>query len=181
MLRKKVFSYYSPIIWNFILHDYQKKRIFVFLGGGSAHKERYQIEQSKIAIGSGGLKGKGFLNGTQKNLKFLPENHTDFICAVLAEEFGFLGTSLILIIYLLIILRLKMQSLFIDEIYGYILSVGIILPFIVSTIGNMGMVAGLLPIVGIPLPCMSYGISHTWSTLFMIGILNSILKEKNDF
>ena len=175
-----LFSIITPLFWKFIFHDYQKKRVLVFLGYGSEHKERYQIEQSKIAIGSGGLLGKGFLKGTQKNLKFLPANQTDFIFSVLAEEFGFVGISLVLLLYILIIIRLQVQLYFIDEIYAYILSLGIFLPFIISAIGNIGMVAGLFPVVGIPLPGMSYGISHTWSSCLMIGILNGILKEKND-
>lgn len=171
-----IFFLLTPIIWN-IMHDYQKKRILVFLGNGSIKKERYQLEQSRIAIGSGGFIGKGFLNGTQKNFKFLPENRTDFIFSVLAEEFGFLGITFVILIYFFLIFRLFRQTLFIDEEDPYLLSCGLIIPIAISIIFNIGMVIGLLPIVGIPLPCMSYGISHSLSTFFIIGIINNILKE----
>jgi len=166
----------APLLWT-VLHEYQKKRIMVFLGHGSVQKERYQLEQSKIAIGSGGFLGKGFLKGTQKNLKFLPENRTDFIFSVLAEELGFLGVTAVIFIYILIIFRFLIKFIFIDEINAFLLCFGLVLPFIISVIFNIGMVVGLLPVVGIPLPCISYGLSHLWGTFITIGIINSVLRR----
>lgn len=164
----------TPFLWN-MLHDYQKKRILVFIGHGESSKERYQLEQSKIAIGSGKIIGKGFLKGTQKNLKFLPESRTDFIFSVLAEEWGFLGITFILFLYIILIIRLFGQIEKIDSLYPYILSIGLSLSFILSVICNVGMTIGLLPIVGIPLPCISYGITNLWITLVSLGITNNIL------
>ncbi len=166
-----------PIVWRYVLYDYQKKRILVYLGQGSSLKERYQIEQSKIAIGSGGFSGKGYLQGTQKNLNFLPENRTDFIFSVFAEEFGFLGVTFLILLFMIVFLKFIHQSFFIDESNALILAFGVSMHFIISVVGNIGMAVGILPIVGIPLPCMSYGISHTWSTCIMIGILNTIIRE----
>jgi rod shape determining protein RodA len=167
-----------PIAWH-NLHDYQKKRILVFLGNGSVHKERYQLEQSKIAVGSGGFYGKGFLKGTQKNFNFLPEFRTDFIFAVLAEEFGFLGCITIIILYTFLLMRFVVQCMKINDYYAFILSCGLISPLMISIICNIGMVIGLLPIVGIPLPCISYGVTHIWGTCFTIGIINSILSSSD--
>ncbi len=94
-----------PVIWH-MLKPYQKTRVTVFLGQGKTHKERYQIEQAKIAIGSGGLSGKGFLQGTQNKLRFIPEGRTDFIFAVLCEELGFIGAFLVIILYIILFIRL---------------------------------------------------------------------------
>lgn len=168
-----------PLLWK-NLHDYQKKRILVFLGQGSIHKERYQLEQSKIAVGSGGLIGKGFLQGTQKNLHFLPENRTDFIFSAFAEEFGFLGVSFILVIYILLFSLFFFEGKKIDNQYGFLLYQSMIFPLIISVICNIGMVVGLLPVVGIPLPAMSYGITHLWSTAIMFGVASSILSESEE-
>lgn len=168
-----------PLAWN-RLHDYQKKRILVFMGYGSAHKERYQLEQSKIAVGSGGLYGKGFLKGTQKNFQFLPENRTDFIFAVVAEEFGFVGVSIIFFIYIILFVQLFLQGRYIEDEYGYVLYQGMIFPFFIGMICNIGMVVGMLPVVGIPLPFMSYGITHVWSSAMMLGIAQSIFNETAD-
>jgi rod shape determining protein RodA len=173
-----VFGFSAPIAWKF-LHEYQKKRIIVFLGGGSAQKERYQLEQSKIAIGSGGIYGKGFLKGTQKNLQFLPENKTDFIFSVLSEEFGFLGVTFIILLYIILFFRFTKQCQKIDDFHAHLLCNGLFLPFMISIICNIGMVAGLFPTVGIPLPCMSYGITNLWSTCIMLGIINSVLSQKD--
>lgn len=171
-----VFILTCPFAWN-RLHDYQKKRILVFLGHGSVHKERYQLEQSKIAVGSGGIWGKGFLKGTQKNFQFLPENRTDFIFAVVAEEFGLVGVTVIFSIYIILFVQLFLQGRYIEDEYGYALYQGMIFPFFIGMICNIGMVVGLLPVVGIPLPFMSYGITHVWSSAMMLGIAQSIFNE----
>jgi cell division protein FtsW (lipid II flippase) len=174
------FLFSCPFVWT-RLHDYQKKRILVFLGHGSAHKERYQLEQSKIAIGSGGLYGKGFLKGTQKNFQFLPENRTDFIFAVVAEEFGFLGVLVIFFLYIVLFFQLFFRGKYIDDDYGYVLYQTMIFPFFIGMICNIGMVVGLLPVVGIPLPFMSYGITHVWSSAIMLGIAQSIFNETAEY
>lgn len=167
-----------PISWHY-LHDYQKKRVLVFLGQGSLHKERYQLEQSKIAVGSGGFGGKGFLAGTQKNFNFLPENRTDFIFAVLAEEFGFIGVFFIIFIYLVLFFICFIISKKIGDDYAYLLYQGMLIPFMLGIILNIAMIVGLVPVVGIPLPCMSYGVTHIWGTAILFGIAISVLKGTN--
>ena len=166
----------APIGWK-MLHTYQKKRIEVFLGFGDNSKEAYHIQQSKIAIGSGGLHGKGFMQGTQNKLSFLPESRTDFIFAVICEEFGLFGALLVLLLYLMLYLRLLYQISQISIIISQLLATGLLLHTIISTIINIGMVMGLMPIVGIPLPLMSYGISNLWITLASLGWLQGIIFE----
>lgn len=163
----------TPLLWK-SLKEYQKKRVLVFLGYGDTRKERYQIEQSKIAIGSGGLAGKGFLRGTQNKYLFLPESRTDFIFSVAAEEWGFIGTMTIIVLYLLLFLRLLMVITTIQNLFAQLLAAGLVIHIILSTVINIGMVTGLLPIVGIPLPFMSYGISHLWTTYASLGWINGI-------
>jgi len=168
-----LFTIFSPIL-NKFLKDYQKKRIMVFLGYGSSKKERYQIEQSKIAIGSGGILGKGFLMGTQNTLRFLPESKTDFIFSILSEEFGFIGSTFLIILYIILFIRLIYIISLIRNFFCQIFAFGLIIHIIYSSIINILMVIGLAPIVGIPLPFMSYGISHIWISFASLGIFNSI-------
>ena len=167
----------APLIWQ-SLKPYQKQRITVFLGEGTSQKERYHIEQSQIAIGSGGLCGKGFLKGTQNKFQFLPESRTDFIFSVLCEEWGFLGAILTIGLYILLFLRFFLVIITIKNFYAQLLASGLVIHIALSTIINMGMVMGLLPIVGIPLPFMSYGISHTWITLASLGWFNGIAMRR---
>jgi len=178
---KKKYFYYglafclmtAPISYRF-LRPYQKKRIAVFLGYGDNQNERYQIEQSKIAIGSGGLLGKGLFEGTQNKFMFLPESRTDFIFSVICEEWGFVGACSILILYLLMILRILQTIYFIKIPFAQLLALGLLAPFLFSTLINVGMVTGLLPIVGIPLPLMSYGVTHIWITLASLGWIQGV-------
>lgn len=163
----------TPIFYTF-LKPYQKKRIAVFLGQGEKFNERYQIEQSKIAVGSGGLTGKGFLKGTQNQLMFLPESRTDFIFSVLCEEWGFIGALFFLLLYLLLFIRQFLLITSYADQYIKLLAIGLILPIILSMLINIGMVLDLLPIVGIPLPLMSYGITNLWITYTSLGFFNSI-------
>lgn len=163
----------APIFYR-LLHPYQRKRIEVFLGAGDVRKERYQLEQSKIAIGSGGFIGKGFLQGTQTRLHFLPESRTDFIFSVCCEEWGLLGAFFILLLYALLIGRALYRIYTLDHYYDQLLAIGLLAPIGIAVIINTGMVTGLLPIVGIPLPLMSYGITHTWATVAALGWLNAI-------
>jgi len=163
----------TPLLWA-TLKPFQKQRIAVYLGSGTTTKERYQIEQARIAIGSGGLTGKGFLQGTQNCFHFIPAGRTDFIFAVLCEEMGFMGALLLIVLYLLLFMRLCwiIQTLRPRE--PRLFAAGLMLPILISAIINIGMVLGLLPIVGIPLPLMSYGISQTWTTFASLGLFNSV-------
>lgn len=167
-----------PLIWHYILKDYQKNRIMVFLGQGKAHKERYQIEQAHIAIGSGGVAGKGFLKGTQNKLRFLPEGRTDFIFAVLCEEWGFIGSIVVLMLYLILFIRILCQIKYISTLNTHVLAIGILANVVLSTIINIGMVIGLLPVVGVPLPLMSYGLSNLWVTLASFAWIQSIVMSE---
>ncbi len=163
----------APLFWNF-LKPYQQQRILVLFGYGDARKERYQVEQSKIAIGSGGIVGKGLLKGTQNKFDFLPEDHTDFIFSVICEEFGFLGAMLILFLFFLMFTRMVFIISQIPSLFEQIVGVGLLIHILLSVCINIGMVAGILPTVGIPLPLFSYGLSNLWITLASLGGLNNI-------
>jgi len=167
----------TPLSWN-MLKTYQKKRVLVFLGYGSNQKERYQIEQSKIAVGSGGFLGKGFLQGTQNKLSFLPESRTDFIFSVMCEEMGLAGATFVLLLYLLLFFRLFLMIGSVSTFYPQLLCLGLIMHIIFSTIINIGMVLDLLPVVGIPLPFASYGITHLWIGFASLGCINSITSQR---
>jgi len=173
-----LFTIATPIIWHIVLKPYQKNRIIVFLGYGSSHKERYQIEQAEIAIGSGGIWGKGLLHGTQNQLQFLPESRTDFIFAVLCEEWGFAGALIILILFTLLFWRMFLGITTIYDSDIQLFAIGTILHIILSVIINIGMVIGLLPIVGIPLPLMSYGLSNLWITFASLGWFMRIIMQQ---
>lgn len=167
----------TPIIWK-CLHPYQRNRIIVFLGQGDSKKERYQIEQSRIAVGSGGLAGKGFLNGTQNKFMFLPEGRTDFIFAVVCEEWGFLGALILIGLYIALFIRLFYVISSIKNFYAQLLATGLIIHIVFSTLINMCMVIGLMPIVGIPLPFISYGVSNLWISFASLGWFNSIATRR---
>jgi rod shape determining protein RodA len=165
--------------WLFILRDYQKQRILTLfdpeadkLGAG------WNIIQSKTAIGSGGWSGKGWLQGTQSHLDFLPESQTDFIIAVLAEEWGFRGVLCLLALYGLVVARGFWISLTAQSTYGRLLASAITLTFCVYVVVNMGMVAGLLPVVGVPLPFVSFGGTAIVTLMLGFGILTAISTEK---
>jgi rod shape determining protein RodA len=164
----------APAIW-FLIRDYQRQRILTLfdpesdpLGAG------WNIIQSKIAIGSGGLTGKGLFNGTQSHLDFLPETQTDFIVAVLAEELGFVGVVSLLSLYGLLMFRGLLISLQAQDTYGRLLAGSITFTFVVYVFVNIGMVSGILPVVGIPLPLVSYGGSSILTLFAGFGILMSI-------
>lgn len=168
---------FAPLSWHF-LKPYQKQRISVFLGAGERLKERYQIEQSEIAIGSGGFIGKGFLKGTQNKLQFLPIGSTDFIFSVLCEEWGFLGAFTLLLLFLILFFRIFSVITQLKDFHTQLLAVGLVLPLVISTIINIGMVIGLLPTVGIPLPFITYGISHLWMSFISLGFIQSITMRR---
>ncbi len=163
----------SPFLWNF-LKPYQQQRILVLLGYGEAHKERYQIEQSKIAIGSGGLHGKGLLKGMQNKLEYLPEDHTDFIFSVICEEWGLMGALLILCLFAILFVRIAHVIATTALVPDQIIAFGLFIHLLFSACINIGMVIGVLPIVGVPLPLFSYGRAHLLVTLVSLGWLNNI-------
>jgi len=167
----------TPVLYQF-LKPYQRKRIEVFMGNGDVQRERYHVEQSKIAIGSGGILGKGFLKGTQNRLAFLPERRTDFIFSVLCEEWGLLGATLLLLLYSALLVYVFQEITKIREFFAQLLALGLFLPIAISIIINIGMVIGLLPVVGIPLPLISYGLTHTWVTLAALGWITSITTSR---
>jgi rod shape determining protein RodA len=163
-----------PLAWHF-MHDYQRMRVITFLnpendplGAG------YHIIQSKIAIGSGGAYGRGWLNGTQAHLDFLPEQSTDFIFAVFGEEFGLIGALLLLSLYAFVILRGLMIAATAQDTYGRLLGGSLSLTFFVYLFVNVGMVSGILPVVGVPLPLISYGGTSMVTLMAGFGMLMSI-------
>jgi rod shape determining protein RodA len=164
----------APVLWS-MMHDYQRGRVLTFLNPESDPLGAgYQIIQSKIAIGSGGIFGKGWMNGTQSHLEFLPEAHTDFIFAVLGEEFGFLGGLVMLILFACITLRGLSISMNAQDTFSRLLAGSLILTFCFYVFVNIGMVMGLMPVVGVPLPLISYGGTSIVTLLAGFGILMSI-------
>ena len=167
-----------PLVWS-MMHDYQRQRIFTLLnpmedplGAG------YHIIQSTIAIGSGGVLGKGWLNGTQAQLDFVPERSTDFILAVFGEEFGLVGNIVLVLLYLLVIARGLMIAANASTVFSRLSAGAITLTFFTYAFVNMGMVSGILPVVGVPLPMISYGGTALLSILAGFGILMSIATHK---
>ena len=168
-----------PVLWQY-LREYQKDRVLTFfnperdpLGNG------YHIMQSKIALGSGGIFGKGYMDGTQSHLNFLPEMQTDFIFTMLGEEFGFLGTMILLFIYatlIMISIRLALKS---RSLFSKYLSLGVCNVFFIYVFVNIGMVTGLLPVVGVPLPFISYGGSSMLAVMFGFGLLMNCYINRN--
>lgn len=162
-------------MWMFVMRQYQKQRVLTFLNPESDPLgSGWNIIQSKAAIGSGGVFGKGWLLGTQSHLDFLPESHTDFIIAVLGEEFGLVGICMLLLVYLLLIARALVITLQAQTVFGKLLAGSITLTFFIYVFVNVGMVSGLLPIVGVPLPFISYGGTSLVTLLSGFGILMAI-------
>ena len=169
-----LFLAYLPLMWA-NMHPFQKNRVLAFLNPGSDPTgSGYHLIQSKIAIGSGGLFGKGWLNSTQGQLDFLPERTTDFIFAILAEEFGFLGVSLLIGIYLFIIGRGIMIAINAQDLFSRLLASSISLTFFVYVFVNIAMTTGLLPVVGIPLPLISSGGTSMVTIMVGLGMLMSV-------
>ncbi|OIQ25981.1 rod shape-determining protein RodA [uncultured Vibrio sp.] len=175
-------SAFAPVLWFYIMREYQKVRVRTLfnpesdpLGAG------YHIIQSKIAIGSGGISGKGWLQGTQSQLEFLPERHTDFIFAVIAEEWGMIGILALLSIYLFIIGRGLYLASQAQTSFGRMMAGSIILSFFVYIFVNIGMVSGILPVVGVPLPLISYGGTSMVTLMAGFGMLMSIHTHRNAF
>ena len=168
-------SAFTPILWMFLMKDYQRQRVMTFLNPeqdplGSG----YHIIQSKIAIGSGGVGGKGWLQGTQSQLEFLPERHTDFIFSVFSEEFGLVGVGVLLTVYLFIVMRGLWIAVNAQDAFTKLLAGSITLTFFVYVFVNIGMVSGILPVVGVPLPLVSYGGTSMVTLLAGFGILMAV-------
>jgi len=169
----------APVMWHFFLYDYQKRRVLTLLDPESDKLGAgWNIIQSTTAIGSGGMDGKGWLQGTQSHLDFLPEGHTDFIIAVLAEEFGFEGVCVLLALYLALIGRSLWIALRAQHTFPRLVAGGLTLNFFVYIVVNMGMVSGLLPVVGVPLPLVSQGGTSLISLLGGYGIVMAVATER---
>ena len=167
-----------PLAWGF-LHDYQRRRVLTLLdptqdplGSG------YHIIQSTIAVGSGGISGKGWLNGTQAHLEFIPARHTDFIFAVYSEEFGLIGNGVLLTLYALLVARGLMIAANAPTIFARLLAASVTLMFFTYAFVNMGMVSGILPVVGVPLPFLSYGGTALLTLFIGAGILMSVQRHR---
>jgi rod shape determining protein RodA len=172
---------FLPVAWNF-LKSYQQKRILTFLNPdldplGSG----YHVIQSKIAVGSGRWFGKGYLNGTQNRLDFLPAQHTDFIFSVFAEEWGFVGCLILLAIYFAFIYSCLQVVARAKDRFGALLAVGMTTIFLWQVVINVGMVTGVLPVVGIPLPLLSYGGSSLVSMMVAVGLLINVSMRRFTF
>ncbi len=169
-----------PVAWQF-LHDYQRERVFTFLdperdplGAG------YHILQAKIALGSGGLFGKGFLQGTQAHLNFLPEKQTDFIFTVLAEELGLVGAGSLLLLYILVAAYAISVALRARNHFGRLVAMGVTVTFLLYIFINVAMVMGLLPVVGVPLPLVSYGGTSMLTLMFGFGLVMSVYIHRHE-
>jgi rod shape determining protein RodA len=168
----------APFAWHY-LHDYQKKRILVFLDPDvDPLGKGYQIFQSKIALGSGGYSGKGLLQGTQSQLDFVPEKQTDFIFTMFAEEMGFVGCIILMVLFLLLIWSLMLIALRCRSVFGRLLAGGVALSLFVHVFVNIAMVMGVAPVVGVPLPLVSYGGTSMVATLFGIGLALSAHRDR---
>lgn len=170
-----------PLGW-FVLKEYQKQRILVFLNPDiDPFGSGYHIIQSKIAIGSGLIFGKGIFNGTQSQLNFLPENHTDFIFSVIGEEFGFVGCIVVLLLLFMLIYRSIQVAYTCNDNFGMLLATGIGTMFAFEVLVNVGMTIGIMPVTGIPLPFLSYGVSALTTNMLSIGILLNIAMQRTKY
>jgi len=164
-----------PVLWSFFMHDYQRQRVLTFLNPQSDPLgSGYHIIQSQIAIGSGGVFGKGYMNGSQAQLEFLPERSTDFIFAVIGEEWGLIGLTTLLLMYLFVIVRGLYMAATVQDTFGRLVAGSLSATFFVYVFVNTGMVTGLLPVVGVPLPLVSYGGTSMVTLMAGFGILMAV-------
>ncbi len=171
-----------PIIWNYGLKKYQKQRIYTFLNPGKDIRGGgYNSRQSKIAVGSGLLLGRGYRKGTQSQLEFLPERHTDFIFSVLSEEHGFIGCIVIILLFLFLFLNIINIAQFATDPYETLVCIGVGGFIFWHFFINISMITGILPIVGLPLPLLSYGGSSILTSMIGLGLISSIARKKNLF
>jgi rod shape determining protein RodA len=172
----------TTVAWNGFLQDYQKKRILSFINPqADPSGAGYQVIQSKVAIGSGHFTGKGYLKGTQTKLAFLPEQHTDFIFSVLGEQFGFFGCAAVVILYLLLIIRGYMTTQYVKNRFSNLVIVGSVSLLVFHIFINIAMTIGIMPVVGVPLPFLSYGGSFTLTIAILIGFILNARYSKQDF
>jgi rod shape determining protein RodA len=168
-----------PLAWNYLLHDYQRQRVLTLIDPASDPLGAgYHIIQSTIAVGSGGVAGKGWMAGTQTHLDFLPERSTDFIFAVFSEDFGLIGNLFLLLLYAAIIWRGLWLAAGAPSLFGRLLAGAIVLTFFTYAFVNMGMVSGILPVVAVPLPLVSYGGTSMLTVLLGFGIVMSTATHK---
>ncbi len=161
----------TPLLWNH-LRDYQRMRILTFLGLKlDPHGLSYQVIQSKVAIGSGGLWGKGYLHGTQTQLRFLPAQHTDFILSVIGEELGFIGITVVVILFLLLLLRGIRLAANVKSAFASMVVIGAVTILLFHVLINMGMTVGVAPVTGLPLPFLSYGGSAMMAFMALVGLM----------
>jgi len=162
------------VVWG-NLHDYQRTRVMTLINPASdPFGSGYHIIQSKVAIGSGGLFGKGFLKGTQSQLNFLPEKHTDFVFSVICEEFGFIGGGVLILLFLILFYRIIHIALITKEVNAKLLCQSVLSLIFLQTFINMAMTVGLMPVVGIPMPFISYGGSAMITFSSLMGMVNSV-------
>ncbi|MCI5065532.1 rod shape-determining protein RodA [bacterium] len=170
------------VAWFWFLHPYQKLRVTTLFDPESdPHGSGYQIIQSKIAVGSGEIFGKGYLEGSQTRLEFVPERTTDFIFCVLAEEWGFVGSVVVLALYLFLLARILQNVARSKDYFGALVGVGVVALVFFHTFVNLGMVVGFLPVVGLPLPLLSYGGSSMLTTFFALGIVLAVTSQRSAF
>lgn len=171
----------TPIVWN-LLKEYQKNRILTFLGlVRDPHGLGYQVIQSKVAIGSGGLFGKGFLDGTQTHLRFLPEQHTDFIFCVIGEEFGFIGVFLVLALFFYLVVKGIRISTSVKSKFSSVVVFGATIIFLFQIFVNIGMTVGIMPVTGLPLPFLSYGGSSLLANLILVGLILNASRKRFEY
>jgi rod shape determining protein RodA len=170
-----VFALVLPLAWMFVLKDYQKARLSTFIDPSQDPRgSGYQLIQSKIAVGAGGMWGKGVTRGTQTKLRFLPVPHTDFIFSAFAEEHGFVGVVVMLGLYFLLLMQVVQNAQTAPDRAGMYLCMGVAALLLFHILVNIGMVVGRMPVTGIPLPLMSYGGSNILSIFAMLGLVNSV-------
>ena len=166
-----------PFLW-FSLEDYMRERVLTFLNPTTDPQATYNVRQALIAVGSGGLVGKGYKLGTQSQLHFLRVRHTDFIFPVIAEELGFLGAVLIIVLFLILLFRLVRIGLLARDMFGRLIAIGVALIIFFQAFVNIGMSVGLLPVTGIPLPFVSYGGTNLVTFLALIGLVQSVYAHR---
>ncbi len=179
-----IFLISLPVTWTYFLKDYQKERVLTFLGlKKDPLGSEWNVRQAEIAIGSGRLVGRGLGRGPQSQLNFLPAQHTDFIFAVLAEELGFAGATLVIALFFVLLYRVLRTAVLSRDNYGMFIVVGIFAMFFFHIFVNVGMNLGILPVVGIPLPLLSYGGTSVIITFITLGIIQNIIRrhKKIDF
>jgi rod shape determining protein RodA len=177
-----LFAVIFAVAWNVgLVHDYQKSRLLVFLNPEGTHSEAgYQIVQSRIAIGSGQLTGRGLFRGSQGRLDYVPEDHTDFIFTKVGEEAGFVGSCLILALYALVLWRGARAVALAEDEFGRAIAAGVTTMLLFHVAVNVGMTVGLMPVTGVPLPLLSYGVSSLLANLAAVGLLLSVHAHRHD-